>query len=529
MNISIQRFKTLLAVFGVVLFVICIISETSWGIPSFARKYRTSCVTCHTAYPKLNGFGEAYRLNGYQIPSEDGDEEAYIKEEAVSLGAAAYKRVWPEAVWPGAIPGSVPLSIRAQSIFEYRPDAGSSTDFIFPSELQLLFGGTLGEDISFYGDIGLFENGEGEVDVGRLFVQFDSLFEEKLGRQSLNLKIGRIEPAAVPFSSHRRIGLSNYGINGFSLTRANFGLLGVSGVVDDHDDGEEAHAKISNPFTESDLNDDHDNPYAARQGYVSSLSSSSQFGGGGHHGSGLALGRSQSGIELNGILVDRFFYGVGLVNGNGSDSSNVGFDNNSEKDFYFRGSYKFGGMALTGAPSDEELSDGSGNWRDDSVRVGGFAYFGDADDTLISGFVPGTETLLNLELGNYQRYGADVSIYYKDLNLFGALMYGNDDIGLTGASNDGVAINDEHELSEFGIKDHEFYAWFVQADYVLYPWLQPFIRYDSIMRDDFDDVDRIVPGVVILPRANMRVILESQIYTDDSDDNVYQIALEYAF
>ena len=43
------------------------------AIPAFARKYKTSCMTCHVAYPKLNAFGEAYRLNGYQIPESTPD------------------------------------------------------------------------------------------------------------------------------------------------------------------------------------------------------------------------------------------------------------------------------------------------------------------------------------------------------------------------------------------------------------------------------------------------------------------------
>ena len=40
-------------------------------IPAFARKYRTGCTTCHTAAPKLNVLGEAFRLNGYRFPEND--------------------------------------------------------------------------------------------------------------------------------------------------------------------------------------------------------------------------------------------------------------------------------------------------------------------------------------------------------------------------------------------------------------------------------------------------------------------------
>ena len=39
--------------------------------------------------PKLNSFGEAFRLNGYKIPDADA---ALVKEEPVVLGAPAWKQ-----------------------------------------------------------------------------------------------------------------------------------------------------------------------------------------------------------------------------------------------------------------------------------------------------------------------------------------------------------------------------------------------------------------------------------------------------
>ena len=39
--------------------------EQAYSLPAFARKYKTSCATCHVGFPKLNAFGEAFRRNGY--------------------------------------------------------------------------------------------------------------------------------------------------------------------------------------------------------------------------------------------------------------------------------------------------------------------------------------------------------------------------------------------------------------------------------------------------------------------------------
>ncbi len=41
------------------------------AVPAFARKYQTSCQTCHVVFPKLNAFGEAFRLRGYRMPAEN--------------------------------------------------------------------------------------------------------------------------------------------------------------------------------------------------------------------------------------------------------------------------------------------------------------------------------------------------------------------------------------------------------------------------------------------------------------------------
>src|SRR5512142_1130889 len=90
------------------LLVILVLPGRALAIPAFARKYQTSCQTCHIAFPKLNPFGEAFRLRGYRMPAETED---LIKEKPVALGAPAYKRVWPQAVWPSDVPGTVPVSV----------------------------------------------------------------------------------------------------------------------------------------------------------------------------------------------------------------------------------------------------------------------------------------------------------------------------------------------------------------------------------------------------------------------------------
>ena len=49
-----------------------VIPAPGQAIPAFARKYGFNCMMCHTAYPKLNDWGQRYRDNGYQLPGQVG-------------------------------------------------------------------------------------------------------------------------------------------------------------------------------------------------------------------------------------------------------------------------------------------------------------------------------------------------------------------------------------------------------------------------------------------------------------------------
>lgn len=134
------------------------------SIPSFSRKYKTSCSTCHYAYPKLNAFGKAFRNNGYRYP--EGQDPEMTKEEPVSLGSEGYKRVFPDAIWPANIPGTSPLSVHGFGRVYYGgswDDPTTSTVveddkalyFEIPHEFELFYGGAIGEDISFFGEVEL--------------------------------------------------------------------------------------------------------------------------------------------------------------------------------------------------------------------------------------------------------------------------------------------------------------------------------------------------------------------------------------
>src|SRR5215470_12640794 len=131
-----DKYTTVLRPWVVSSLVLFVFAEPVSALPIFARRYETSCTTCHVVFPKLNAFGIAFRNNGYRIPVDDAE---LIKTRDVSLGAPAWKQLWPKAVWPGAIPGLPPVAIRVATDVNVRPSAGVNVNFDFPNGIAGYF------------------------------------------------------------------------------------------------------------------------------------------------------------------------------------------------------------------------------------------------------------------------------------------------------------------------------------------------------------------------------------------------------
>jgi hypothetical protein len=176
------------------------------AFPAFARKYHTSCQTCHIAFPALTPFGEAFRLNGYRFP--EGTDPSVAKDEPVTLGSEGYKKLWPQAVWPGEIPGNVPVSFIAKSeIVDDRTDHLTSFDGL-GGAIELQAAGTFGEHISFFGNYAIERaGGETSTDLERFFVIF-----RPFKTPAFQFKVGAYDPGLLLVSSHRSLIDADIGI-----------------------------------------------------------------------------------------------------------------------------------------------------------------------------------------------------------------------------------------------------------------------------------------------------------------------------
>lgn len=405
---------------GVVLFVGE--APTATAVPSFARKYKTSCQTCHVAFPKLNAFGRAFKANGYRFPA--GQDPEMVKQERLPLGAEAYKKVFPKAVWPSDIAFFSPISAHMINRVNIQPDQVPKTEFEFPHELEVFWADTVGERFSYLAEI---EIDEGELEFNG-FLQYDA-------SPAFHVRIGGIDPQPEEFTEGRRLTAAHY----------NFAdIRGKSG--------------------------------------------------------GFRLRDGSAGLEVQGAIngskdVGGLRYRAGIVNGDGRT------DSNNAKDFFGGIDYKIGGMGVAGGP---QQAGSEKPWVDNSVTVGILGYSGKAT----------YETDEGIEYDDKVTYLiGHVSAWVGDLNLLGVY---------SSQKNDNPSGNG---------RELDTKAWFIEADYVLYPWLIPILRYENTEKGNADAVEMIVPAVSVLARANIRFYAEGQIRMDDAGDKAdkYVVGVNWAF
>lgn len=162
------------------------------AIPAFARKYDTSCNTCHVSgFPKLNDFGNRFRDRGYQMETDD------------DLPTGLNMAYWPVSLRTTAGYQASSASRLAVGNPGTKSVSASTGGFGFTG-LDLLAFGTLAKDISFgviyvpgLGSAG-FGTGGSEGDLEAAFVRFNNLLSSSL----LNVKAGKFE-LDLPFSEKR--------------------------------------------------------------------------------------------------------------------------------------------------------------------------------------------------------------------------------------------------------------------------------------------------------------------------------------
>jgi hypothetical protein len=281
--------------------------RTASAIPAFARKYGTSCVTCHTVYPKLNPFGEAFRRNGFRFPGTDSE---MVKATPVSMGSDAYKEVFPNSVWPGVLPPSVPLSVGFNGQLVLHPQSSASGTAAdngaavvannLIEEGHLWAGGSFDDSLTFFSEMTISGGG---IDIERAFVSFDDLFGPV---HFANLWVGKSWNNLTSFGPHSTY-LGDTLLPGLSVT----GLFGATGGT----------WNLTDNF---------------------------------------------STVELNGVIEGMVDYSVGISGGNNVEVI-------SPQNVYVHLGVKFGGMRMDGEEK-SVVPDASRPWAENALTLSGFYY-----------------------------------------------------------------------------------------------------------------------------------------------------------
>ena len=460
--------------------------------PIFARKYRTACTTCHTVFPKLNPFGQAFRLNGYRMPQETED---LVKQEPVSLGAPAYRRMWPSAVMPSQLPGNAPVAMNVKmatvNTSSYDPTNGKTTtrnDFQLPQEANIFGAGTLGDHMSFMAELTFGENPDGstsaEIEHARLDI--DSI----LGPDHLvNIRLGKFAPNLYDGFQEMWL-MSNNGVD----TMFTYNPVGYAGGT-------------GSGF------DDHATPI-------------------------ISLPNRVRGIEVYGVAAHRFFYtfgamtkigpggytgsfvapGVVTVPSQTAQTPNGNFGSNAHKDLYARIDYKFGGMGLDGNTDGVNLP--PENWRETSFRVGLLGMTGNGQDINFAVNDP-LGNAFNMQDVKYTRAGIFSSLMVGDLNVFGVYLRGSDKLDLIDPATN-LVLNEN---------TRSYDTWFTQADYVINPTFITSVRYEHLRPADTSVKPEkfLNLNFTYLVFANVKTMLEYREDLNETRNNQLAVVLRAAF
>jgi len=182
--------------------------ENADAIPAFSRQHKTECSTCHTIYPELNEFGDAFLKNGYVYPGTKGAAAAATKNEGKV-----------EGLWLSGIPEMLPVSFTGTFDVAYNQNAfdGNKVDLSSRS-LRLQAGGAFREAAGFFLTYNLYSQGtqtsatvsdpannantppNNSPNINELF----AIWRHALGTP-INLRVGRMEPKLSLWKKSNRV------------------------------------------------------------------------------------------------------------------------------------------------------------------------------------------------------------------------------------------------------------------------------------------------------------------------------------
>ncbi len=194
--------RCILFLFTAFVLISTITIESAHAIPAFARRHKLSCVTCHVGFPMLNGFGEAFAGNGYQLPGAD------ISDQLIDTGDENLLLL-----------DRVPLAVRADTFFRVRKDTKTSNDFEAPFSLKILSSAPVVKDISYYFYFFVDERGD-ITGIEDAFIYFNDGYKDV----DLDMRIGQFQASDILFPREQRLTFQDYTYYTTAVSNSNFRL-----------------------------------------------------------------------------------------------------------------------------------------------------------------------------------------------------------------------------------------------------------------------------------------------------------------
>ena len=491
------------------------LAQNATAIPAFARLYSTSCMTCHVDFPKLNDFGKAFKDAGFKFPEGDEDQ---LKVAPVMLGAEAQKQNFPKSVWPGSIPGLPPIGLRFNTFFQTTganrnqfnslTPAGSVPQYIpgadFASGFFSIFAaGNLGSGIAFWVDDDISVSGANSSGgLGDAYLKFVNVGRFlKLPKDSLSVRVGQFE-LDLPITQARSYDLSPYDI----YSQANIGA--VNSLVP-------LQQNVSNQFT-----------FASPAKGVE-LSGGHQYGG--YHYSVAVVDDNSSGIAQSSNTSPYVPSATGGANGGVGFGSSSGF-----KTIYSRLSYRFNLERNPESRHAVQAASETGPHDHTFLSFGSFYLYGKSLQRFAGATTAnGSSAILSAQEPHY-RAGGDFNFNFRKFNMYGVYMYGRDQNMLPVDQNGDLIplpISTGSPIPVGFVRSAPaiFNGGFVQADYMIFPWMMANARWDGVnsWADRINGLalasgspyfaplhstrNRFTPGFQVLIHPNVKFSFEYQI------------------
>lgn len=465
------RNYSLLATLSVALLAITLVlPETVHAIPAFTRANNVECSTCHTIFPELNEYGEAFLKNGYVyfgkgkkkaaekakpapaaapvkpaaasgavVVKGEGNEDLLSKLKAGKMVSAdapeaggnaaqgadaevAHSATGSETKLEGValsgIPEQLPISFAASIHGTYNRSQPNEFDLSTRS-LKLNAGGHFKEKVGFFGNYLLYTESSTNI-TNTSQIPTNMTAKQDIGElfviwrhaldTPLNLKVGRFQPKLGLWKSNNKLSTTN------------------------------SYAT-----------------YAYTAG--SSLFKAEQ---------------SQDAVEANTIIANRLFVAAGVVNRK----------NQNKKEWYTHTSVKFGGADYLVNEPEIDLNKEENVLDYLTVTVGGYGYVGtNGDSNTVAGVSP--------RQNEYYRTGLDVDVLYKLFRL----------------KLSGVMGSDDNPVLSYVQPELKTYVGAVEGQYTILLNLIGALRFEY-QDDGVSLVRRFIPTLAFTPLENLKVTAE---------------------